>query len=239
MLSKEKPHRILLVDNQVLFRKGLSALLSQFSDMIVIGEEADCSAARRRARDLAPDVILLSSQAFEGSIAEVITGFRYELPMVRVIILTSIHSEPRIIWEAIRAGASGFIPLDREIDELIKAIRMAIEGQAILTLDALTSLIDHLSPPRGEVASTQPVDSLTTREHEVLKLVSKGITNREIAERLYVSESTVRSHVHNILSKLHLTNRVQAAAFALADQMPIQPRLSGPRMLPAGTVRAS
>lgn len=239
MLNTDEPHRILLVDSQVIFRKGLSALLGQFSDIAVVGEAADSDAALDRVRDLDPDVILLNSQILEGGLVEDITRLRLALPAARVIILASSHTGPRVIYEAIRAGACGYIALDREIDDLIKAIRMAIAGHAILTLDALTSLIDHLSQLKAGAPLSQPADPLTARERDVLMLISQGITNREIAKCLFISESTVRSHVHNILSKLQLTNRVQAAAFALADQIAILPRPDGLQTLPAGTTSDS
>ncbi len=212
-----KAYRLLLVDSRSIFRQGLRALLKKYPDLDVVAEVADGWSALEKARELRPDVILINMHVAGSDVLQTAAELRLKVPGANILILTHDGEDPNFLYQAIRAGARGCISEDSEVADLVKAVRLVAQGQAVLGPESLTSLINMLIQPDAPSEQSR-VDRLTVREREVLELVAQGITNREIAERLYVSESTVRSHIHNILDKLQLSNRVQAAAFALTSR---------------------
>jgi DNA-binding NarL/FixJ family response regulator len=201
-----------------MFRQGLRALLERVDDLVVVGEASDCFGAIELARELLPEVILLDIHVPGCDIVRTTATIGREIPTTKIVILTGDSNDPNLVYQAIRAGARGYVSQDSQIDDLVEAIHLVAQGQAVLAPQSLTSLVDLITHPKMPAECDRIGDRLTTREHEVLELVSKGITNREIARRLFVSESTVRSHIHNILDKLQLSNRVQAAAFVLMSR---------------------
>jgi len=215
MTMQTKSYRLLLVDSRVMFRQGLRALLRRFQDLVVVGEAADGLAAIDLAREARPDVVLIDIHASGADILRAMVDLRREVPEANVVVLTVDDEDSGFVLQAIRAGARGCISQDSEIEDLVKAIRLVAQGQAVLAPQSLTSLIDFITQPDSAVEAPRDVDRLTAREREVLDIVAQGVTNREVAERLCVTESTVRSHMHSILDKLQLSNRVQAATFAL------------------------
>src|SRR5579884_962868 len=206
--------RVFLVDGQTMFREGLSALLRDAPGIQVVGDADDVGVALDRVRLLRANIVVLdNSLPFRGETAAV-TALR-EIPDVRVIVLGATD-DPRLVYEAIRTGATGYVPKTHGASELIGAIRLVARGQAALPAPSLTRLVDFIvAAPSAPAARTRNEDELSEREQEVLALVARGLPNREIAETLCIAESTVRSHLHHILGKLNLANRVQAAAFAL------------------------
>ncbi|HZW33418.1 MAG TPA: response regulator transcription factor [Isosphaeraceae bacterium] len=226
--------RVMIVDAHTMVRQGLRALLSGYPDLVVVGEAVDGASALARARQLQPDVILLDIQLPDGEGTETVAALHQQVPASRIIILTAATDDPDLVYRAIRAGALGFISKDGDVEELVKAIRAVGEGQAVLVPQSLTSLVAFITraPAPAEEAPCL-TERLSAREQEVLELVAQGCTNREIAERLVVSESTVRSHLHNILDKLQLSNRVQAATFALRQMQGERDGRGKPRRLPA------
>jgi len=218
MKMQIRTHRLLLVDSRVMFRQGLRALLERVDDLIVVGEASDCAEAIELARELQPEVILLDIHVPGCDIVQTTATIGREFPDTKIVILTGDSNDPNLVYQAIRAGARGYVSQDSQIDDLVEAIHLVAQGQAVLAPQSLTSLVDLITHPKMQPECDRIADRLTTRENEVLELVSKGITNREIARRLFVSESTVRSHIHNILDKLQLSNRVQAAAFVLMSR---------------------
>ena len=218
MLMQTKAYRLLLVDSRLMFRQGLRALLKRFQDLEIVGDAADGTSALELARELQPDVVLIDIHVADADVLQTTADLRRELPRANVIIMSADADDPNFVFQAIRAGARGCVSQDGEVDDLAKAIRLVAQGQAVLGPRSLTSLIDLITRVESPVEQARVADRLTVREREVLELVAQGSTNREIAQRLFVSESTVRSHIHNILDKLQLTNRVQAATFALTKR---------------------
>jgi DNA-binding NarL/FixJ family response regulator len=205
--------RVLLADDHTLFRQALRSLLDALPDLAVIGEAGDGAEAGEHARLLCPDVVLVAAWLPRGAL-EATAELRARCPDARVIVMGADGEDPRAMYDAIRGGAMGYLPRTSGIDDLVAAIRQVAQGHAALPAAALTGLVDFITSGPTEPVRTGP-DRLSEREQEVLDLVAEGMSNRQIADSLCVAESTVRSHVHNILSKLNLTNRVQAAAFAL------------------------
>jgi len=211
------PSRILLVDDHKLVRQGLRVLLSDCADLEVIGDASDGREAVEKARTLQPDVILMDIHMPGGDGLSAIPLIREVAPSAKVVVLTIHGDDPNLVYQAISAGAVGYVPKNSDIEEVIRAVRQVLHGQAAVMASSLTSLLNFMVHGSGGQPTQQPerLQRLSGREMEVLRLVAQGASNREIATKLYLSESTVRSHLHNILEKLQLDNRVQAAAYAL------------------------
>lgn len=205
--------KILLADDHAVVREGLRALIDSEPEMTVIGEAADGEVAIMQARDLQPDVILMDLEMPRKSGLEAIEAIKQTQPEARILVLTS-YAEDKKVFRAVKIGALGYLLKDSSPQELLRAIRQVHRGETSLHPTIARKLVQELSRP----SDLPPADEqLTEREVDVLKLVAKGMSNQEIAEKLVVSEPTVRAHVSNILSKLHLANRTQAALYALRE----------------------
>ncbi|MFN2135742.1 MAG: response regulator [Candidatus Promineifilaceae bacterium] len=204
--------RIFLADDHTVVRKGLETLISTQSDMQVVGTAVDGVEAVDRILHLQPDVILLDIQMPRKNGVEAISEIRAQLPDAHILVLTSF-SEDDTVFAAIKAGALGYLLKDSSSGELIQAIRNVHQGRSSLHPDVALKVIHELNKPAPELPLTE--EPLTEREVEVVRLVARGFSNQAIAEQLVVSERTVRTHISNILSKLHLANRTQAALYAL------------------------
>ncbi len=203
--------RILIADDHAVVREGLRALIETEPGMILVGEAADGVDAVRKARAVGPDVVLLDLVMPRKSGIEAIGEIKRAMPSARILVLTSFAEDDKV-FPAIKAGAHGYLLKDTSPHELLRAIRAVHRGEPSMHPTIARKLMLELQ--RGsELPPTE--EPLTEREAEVLTLVAQGLTNQEIADRLFVSERTVRTHVSNILSKLHLANRTQAALYAL------------------------
>ncbi len=203
--------RILCADDHAVVREGLRALIETEPGMVLVGEAGDGREAVEKARALNPDVVLLDLVMPSMSGIEAIGEIKRAVPSARILVLTSFAEDDKV-FPAIKAGAHGYLLKDTSPQELLRAIRDVDRGQPSMHPTIARKLMLELQQPSTLPRTEAP---LTERELEVLNLVAQGLTNQEIADRLFVSERTVRTHVSNILSKLHLANRTQAALYAL------------------------
>ena len=208
-----KTIRVLLVDDHALFRSGVAGLLREQPDFELAGEARDGREALERANDLMPDVILMDVYMPEVGGLEATRKIKDSLPYVKIVMLT-VSEEEGDLFEAIKAGAHGYLLKNIEPKELLRSLRDVFQGEAPISKRAATKLLDEFARlSRGDSRKEQ--DNLSPREREVLEHLTTGATNKEIASSLCISENTVKNHLKNILAKLHLQNRVQAAAYAL------------------------
>jgi two-component system, NarL family, response regulator LiaR len=203
--------RVVLVDDHNMVRIGLKAYFSTLSDILVVGEAGTGEEAVRLAADLSPDVILMDliMPGMDG--VEATRQVKKVSPHTQMIVLTSYHEDEHI-FPAIRAGALSYVLKDIDPDDLADAVRRAHAGEAVLNPRVATRMVKELGGIRQETIN--PFQELTNRELEVLKRIASGMNNHEIAEALVISEKTVKTHITNILTKLHLSDRTQAAVFA-------------------------
>lgn len=228
--------RVLIADDHALLREGLRKILELEEDICVVGEAVDGLDVVEKAAALHPDVVLMDINMPNGGGLNATRAIREQLPDIDVIVLT-IHDDDEYIIELVNAGAKGYMLKDVDPARVIEAIRRVREGEAFIPSNLMTKVFQEFrrrsSPDAGERAALgadQPVavvhvqgegatrsdhDPLTEREHEILQLIVDGRTNKEIAQALYISEKTVKNHVTNILRKLDLSDRTQAAVYAI------------------------
>jgi len=205
--------RILLADDHPIVREGLRALIATEPGMLVVGEAKDGGEALFKARSLQPDVILLDLVMPRKDGLAAISEITHDLPGARILVLTSF-AEDEYVFPALKAGAMGYLLKDASPQELLEAIRTVYRGESSLHPAIARKVLREFTRPSDPPARAT---SLTEREGEILLLVAQGLSNKAIAEQLVVSERTVRSHVSNILQKLHLHSRTQAALYALKE----------------------
>lgn len=198
---------VLIVDDHAVVRSGLATILGEQPDINVIGEAKDGFEAIDKAPKLKPDVILMDVFMPRLSGIDAMIAIKEKLPEARILILTVSESEETLL-RALRFGAQGYLLKSASIDEVINAVRQVAEGQGMLSPHVATTLIAEFRQ-KGE----EP--KLSSREIQVLQLLGEGLTNNEIAKRLYISESTVRTYMGRLLDKLHLRNRAAAMAYAM------------------------
>jgi DNA-binding NarL/FixJ family response regulator len=206
------PTRVLIADDQALIREGLALVLGQFEELEVVGVAADGESAVAMAADLRPDVVLMDlvMPGLDGvdATCQIVTA----LPRTLVVIL-SAYADDESVFAAINAGASGYLTKDSGGEQIRRAIETVQSGGALLDPHIQKRLLEHVRSSYPKRSQPPPHD-LTQREIEVLHLISHGLSNPEIAERLFVSEATVKTHVNNILAKTQLRDRAQVVAYA-------------------------
>ncbi len=203
--------QILIADDHAVVREGLRALIDTEPGMELVGEASDGLEAVQKSAALEPDVILLDLVMPRKGGLEAIREIKEQNPRARILVLTSFAEDEKV-FPAIKAGAQGYLLKDSSPRELLQAIRDIHQGQPSMHPTIARKLMREIQRDSELPPAEEP---LTERELEVLSLVAQGFANQEIADQLFVSERTVRTHVSNILSKLHLANRTQAALYAL------------------------
>jgi len=208
-----EPIRVLLVDDHAVVRRGLRTFLTTYEEIDVVGEAGSGAESVQLVTQLLPDVVLMDLMMPEMDGIEATRRVRLASPSTKVIVLTS-YSEDERIFPAIKAGALSYLLKDVGPDELVRAILAAQRGEATLHPTVAVRLMQELTNAR-----TSPLDELTERERDVLACIGRGMSNAEIAAHLIIGERTVKTHVSNILSKLHLQHRTQAALVALREKL--------------------
>ncbi|MGI6035864.1 MAG: response regulator [Limnochordia bacterium] len=209
-----EPIRVLIVDDHALFRQGLARILEMEEDIVVVGEAANGREALERAAELRPHVALMDINMPVVNGLEATRRLHRKLPHVGIIGLT-IHDDEEYLRELIKEGAQGYLLKDTEPVRVVEAIRRVFRGEAFLPPNLITKLFSTLQRPSAADDAAPPEEDLTPREREVLQCIAQGMSNKEIAVSLYISQKTVKNHISSIFRKLDLTDRTQAAVYAI------------------------
>ncbi|WP_460433218.1 response regulator [Angustibacter speluncae] len=212
--------RVLVADDHVLFRRGLEMVLAAEDDIDIVGEAGDGAEAYARAVDLLPDVVLMDVRMPRRSGIEACSDIKEAVPSTRIVMLT-ISDEESDLFEAVRAGANGYLLKDVPGEEIAEGIRAVMGGQSLISPSMAGALLTEFAElsRRSAEAVRVPVPRLTERELEVLRLVARGMANKDIATQLFISENTVKNHVRNILEKLQLHSRMEAVVYAVREKI--------------------
>jgi NarL family two-component system response regulator LiaR len=207
------PITVLIVDDHAVVRQGVRAALEARAGFAVVGEAESGAEAVRRAGEVVPDVVLMDllMEGMDG--IEATRQIKNLSPRTQVVVLTSHHDDSHI-FPALRAGAISYLLKNVRMEELAEAIQRAARNEATLHPRIAARVVQELQGTRRDRDATNPFTELTDREYEILKLIANGLSNAEIMAKLVISENTVKGHVSNILSKLHLADRTQAAVYA-------------------------
>lgn len=207
--------RILLVDDHVLFRKGIASLLSGREDITIVGEANDGDEAVIMAQQTLPDVILMDVNMPRQNGIETVKVLKREMPHIQIVMLT-VSDDDNDLFEAIKNGAKGYLLKNLEPQELYSMLDRLRQGEAPISgAMAAKILREFRQPDASQTRESGTIDELTAREIEVLEQVVTGASNKEIADVLHITENTVKIHLRNILEKLHVQNRIQAAVYAV------------------------
>ena len=211
------PVKVLVVDDHALFRRGITAVLANHENLEVVGEASDGLEAIEKAEAIVPDIIVMDLNMPRCSGLEATQALQAKMPQVNILVLTVSENEADL-FAAVKFGAKGYILKNTEPEELIQAILHIAQGGVIVSPIMATKLLTEFQglEAEGKREAIQKTESnLSPREGEVLQLVAQGATNKQIADSLFISENTVKTHLRNIMEKLHLANRSQAAAYAV------------------------
>ena len=212
--------RVLIADDQALFRRGLYVVLGTEDGIEVVGEAENGEEAIAKATEAAPDVVLMDVRMPKVNGIEAAREIRAASPSTKILMLT-VSDEEEDLYEAIKAGANGYLLKEISVEEVAEAIRAVVQGQSLISPSMASKLLSEYTTLARRAEEKQQFSgaALTSRELEVLKLVAKGQSNREIGEELYISENTVKNHVRNILEKLHMHSRMEAVIYAVRERL--------------------
>jgi DNA-binding NarL/FixJ family response regulator len=214
------PIRVLVVDDHALFRRGLEMVLAQEPDIDVVGEAEDGAQAVEMAAATTPDIVLMDVRMPKRGGIDACTAIKDIVPSSKIIMLT-ISDDEADLYDAIKAGAMGYLLKEISIEEVAAAIRAVYGGQSLISPSMASKLLNEFASmiKRGDERQQVSAPRLTEREMEVLRLVAKGLNNRDIAEQLFISENTVKNHIRNILEKLQLHSRMEAVVYAVREKL--------------------
>jgi len=217
-MTAAQPIRVLVVDDHTLFRRGLIALLAGDARFLVVAEAGDANEAHQRAAATQPDVILLDNHTPGVQGIDALAGFKAVAPGARVLMLT-VSEDERDLAAALRGGAHGYLLKTMDSEMLASAIQRTMAGESVVSPEMTSKLVSAFQAGHGTASApapasdTDPIHSLSPREREILSLIAKGASNKEVARDLSIAEATVKIHVQHILRKLNLSSRVQAAVY--------------------------
>ncbi|MFC8502970.1 response regulator [Pedococcus sp. NPDC057267] len=215
------PIRVVIADDHVLYRRGLQMVVSQDDDIEIVGEASDGKEAVDRTVELLPDVVLMDVRMPHTSGIEACQKIKSQVPSTKIIMLT-MSDEESDLYEAVKAGANGYLLKDVPGEEIADGVRAVHNGDSLISPSMASKLLAEfalMSRRQGERPSAVGAPRLTERELEVLRLVARGLANKEIAHDLFISENTVKNHVRNILEKLQLHSRMEAAMYAVRENL--------------------
>jgi DNA-binding NarL/FixJ family response regulator len=212
--------RVLIADDQAVFRRGLFVVLSSEPDIDIVAEAEDGSDAVAKAEETAPDVVLMDVRMPRVNGIEATRRIRELMPTTKVLMLT-VSDEEDDLYEAIKAGANGYLLKEISVEEVAGAIHAVMQGQSLISPSMASKLLHEFNALARRAAEREqlPAPTLTARELEVLKLVARGMSNKDVADQLFISENTVKNHVRNILEKLHLHSRMEAVMYAVRKRL--------------------
>jgi DNA-binding NarL/FixJ family response regulator len=217
-----EPIRTMIVDDHALFRRGLEMVLGSEADIELVGQASDGTEAVEKAAESLPDVVLMDIRMPRSNGIEACRAMKEAAPSAKIVILT-ISDEEEDLFEAIRAGASGYLLKDIPLDEVADTVRAVHGGQSLINPSMAGKLLTEFAAlakrDDEERAQELPAPRLTEREMQVLKLVARGMNNRDIAKELFISENTVKNHVRNILEKLQIHSRMEAVMVAVREKL--------------------
>jgi DNA-binding NarL/FixJ family response regulator len=220
---RTEPIRTMIVDDHALFRRGLEMVLAAEPDIELVSEASDGAEAVEKAGETLPDIVLMDIRMPRSSGIEACRALKDVVPSAKIVMLT-ISDEEADLFEAIRAGASGYLLKDIPLDEVADTVRAVDGGQSLINPSMAGKLLTEFAIlARREAASEPPeqvpAPKLTDREMQVLKLIARGMNNRDIAKELFISENTVKNHVRNILEKLQIHSRMEAVMVAVREKL--------------------
>jgi two-component system NarL family response regulator len=212
--------RVLIADDQALFRRGLYVVLGTEEDIEVVAEAEDGEEAIAKAEELAPDAVLMDVRMPRVNGIDAARRIRELLPSTKILMLT-VSDEEDDLYEAIKAGANGYLLKEISVEEVANAIHAVVQGQSLISPSMASKLLNEFNSLARQAAEKEelPAPVLTARELEVLKLVARGMSNKDVADELFISENTVKNHVRNILEKLHLHSRMEAVMYAVRKRL--------------------
>ncbi|MGO9293325.1 MAG: response regulator [Streptosporangiaceae bacterium] len=220
--GRAEPIRTLIVDDHALFRRGLEMVLAAESDIELVGEASDGAEAVQKVGEVLPDIVLMDIRMPRSSGIEACRAMKDVVPSAKIVILTN-SDEEEDLFEAIRAGASGYLLKDIPLDEVAGTVRAVHGGQSLINPSMAGKLLTEFASlarrDTDDRAEEVPAPKLTEREMQVLKLIARGMNNRDIAKELFISENTVKNHVRNILEKLQIHSRMEAVMVAVREKL--------------------
>ena len=220
--SSPRPVRVLLVDDHRLILESLARVLDQEPDINIVGTATTVSEAKEVAREPV-DVVLMDYWLPDGTGVEATRTIKARWPSSRIIMLTAVDDDETVL-ESIQAGADGYLTKDKDIDDVVATVRAANAGATLLPRDVIVTIAKRVAESRDRQAERTPVESLTPRELEVLKALVEGLSTPSICERLVITPNTLRTHVQNIMGKLHVHSKLEAVSFALRYKLVDPPR---------------
>jgi DNA-binding NarL/FixJ family response regulator len=222
MAAESKPIRVLLVDDHQLLTDSLARLLQAEPDIDVVGVAATVAEAKQLARERM-DVVLMDYRLPDGTGAEATRAIKARWPSARVVMLTAVQDDETVL-ESIQAGADGYLTKDRAVEDVVATVRSARAGETLLPRSVIIGIAQRVATARDRVPDRAPIEPLTARELEVLRALAEGLATPEICEQLFISRNTLRTHVQNIMMKLHVHSKLEAVTVGLRHRIIDPPR---------------